>query len=163
MNLSTLVPLFKIFLKEFYDFSLRYKIYPLFNIEFISLSKDFQQQGILVNDTNNPGRIYFSGKGLRHPVYLDNQSYDILAKLKENSQEHVQKMTVKLNSLLSEKNAGISLSFGEVKKYSKALVRERHIALALREKVYKKYSEVTTNNQTFGYLITYNPNIKNKY
>ena len=133
--------------KEFYNLSLRYKIYPLFNIEFVSLSKDFQQQGILVNDTNNPGRIYFSGKGLRYPVLQDNRSYDILTKLKKNSQEHVQKMTMKLNSLLSKKKAGISLSYGEVKKYSKALVRERHIAMALREKVYKKYSEVADRKE----------------
>jgi len=127
--------------KEFYELSLRYKIYPLFNIEFISLSKEFQQKGILVNDTNNPGRIYFSGKGLRYPLLQGNRSYDMLTKLKNSNQEHVQKMTMKLDNLLSEKNAGISLSFGEVKKYSKALVRERHIAMALREKIYKKYSE----------------------
>jgi len=127
--------------KEFYELSLVYKIYPLFNIEFISLSKDFQQRGILVNDPNNPGRIYFSGKGLRYPLLQGNRSYDILKKLKNTSQDHVQEMTIKLDNFLSEKRAGISLSFSEVKNYAKALVRERHIATALREKVYKKYSE----------------------
>jgi hypothetical protein len=128
--------------KEFYKLSLRYKIFPLFNIEFISLSKEFQQKGILVNDPNNPGRIYFSGKGLRYPLLKDNIYY-ILANLKNSSQEHVRKMTVKLDNLLGKKKTGISLSFEEVKKYSKALVRERHIAKALREKVYKKYSATT--------------------
>ncbi len=125
--------------KEFYELSLRYKIFPLFNIEFISLSKEFQQKGILVNDTNNPGRIYFCGKGLRYPLLRENLYY-ILANLKNSSQVHVQKMTVKLDNLLGEKKSSISLSFGEVREYSKALVRERHIAMALREKVYKKYS-----------------------
>ncbi len=126
---------------EFYKLSLRYRIYPLFNIEFISLSKDFQQKGILVNDPNNPGRIYFSGKGLHYPVIHDNRSRDMITAMKINSQEHVQKMTMKLNSLLNKKNTGISLNFGEVVEYSKALVRERHIAKALREKVYRIYSE----------------------
>jgi hypothetical protein len=126
--------------KEFYELSLRYKVFPLFNIEFIALSKDFQQRGILVNDPNNPGRIYFSGKGLRYPLLQNNRLYDILTKLKNSSQDHVQKMTMKLDNLLSEKRAGISISYDEVGKYSKSLVRERHIAMALREKIYKKHS-----------------------
>ena len=138
--------------KEFYELSLQYKIFPLFNIEFISLSKDFQHRGMLVNDPNNPGRIYFSGKGLQYPLLQNNSYYDILTKLKNSSQDHVQKMTVKLDNLLSEKNAGISLSFGEVKEYSKALVRERHIAMALREKVYKKYSESADRKKLFEHI-----------
>ena len=99
--------------EEFCNLSLRYKIYPLFNIEFISLSKEFQKRGILVNDPNNSGRIYFSGKGLRYPVICDNKSRIMLNALKENSLEHVRKMTIKLNKLLSEKNTGISLSFAK--------------------------------------------------
>jgi hypothetical protein len=138
--------------KEFYKLSLRYKIFPLFNIEFISLSKDFQQRGILVNDPNNPGRIYFSGKGLRYPLLRDNRSYDILKKLKNSSQDHIRKMTMKLDNLLNEKKAGISLSYGEVKKYSKALVRERHIATALREKIYKKYSGYADRKKLLGHI-----------
>ena len=59
--------------KEFCELSLIYKVFPLFNIEFITLSKDYQQRGILVNDRNNPGRIYFSGKGLKYPVVLEKQ------------------------------------------------------------------------------------------
>ena len=43
------------------------KIFPLFNIEFIGLLKEEQQKGIRINDPNNPGRIYFSGKGLDFP------------------------------------------------------------------------------------------------
>src|SRR5664279_34572 len=43
------------------------RIFPLFNIEFIGLLKEEQKKGIRVNDPNNPGRIYFSGKGLDYP------------------------------------------------------------------------------------------------
>jgi DNA polymerase III alpha subunit (gram-positive type) len=137
--------------EEFYKLSLWYKIFPLFNIEFISLSKEFQQGGILVNDPNNPGRIYFSGKGLRYPLLQDNRYY-ILTNLKNSSQEHVQKMTVKLDNLLSEKKAGISLNFVEVREYSKALVRERHIAMALREKVYKKYTATADRKKILEHI-----------
>ena len=46
------------------------KLYPLFNIEFISLHKADQEAGVRVNDPNNPGRTYLSGKGLAYPVEL---------------------------------------------------------------------------------------------
>src|SRR3989304_8093367 len=55
---------------EFNSFASKHRIYPVFNIEFIGLIKEFQVQGIRVNDPNNPGRIYFSGKGLSFPFSL---------------------------------------------------------------------------------------------
>ena len=48
----------------FHEGCVRNKIFPLFNIEFIGLLKTEQKNGIRINDPNNPGRIYFSGKGL---------------------------------------------------------------------------------------------------
>ena len=43
-------------------------LYPLFGIEFISLNVEDQAAGVRVNDPNNPGRTYLSGKGLAYPV-----------------------------------------------------------------------------------------------
>src|SRR5574344_1846788 len=50
------------------------QLYPLFNIEFISLNVEDQVKGIRVNDPNNPGRTYLSGKGLDYPVTLKGRS-----------------------------------------------------------------------------------------
>ena len=55
---------------SFYDGCLKNRIFPLFNIEFIGLMKDEQKKGIRINDPNNPGRIYFCGKGLDYPFHL---------------------------------------------------------------------------------------------
>ena len=38
-------------------------LFPLFGIEFISLNAADQAAGLRVNDPNNPGRTYISGKG----------------------------------------------------------------------------------------------------
>ena len=46
------------------------RIFPLFNIEFIGLLRDEQKKGIRINDPNNPGRIYFCGKGLDYPFSI---------------------------------------------------------------------------------------------
>ena len=45
-------------------------LYPLFNIEFISLNEEDQKAGLKVNDPGNPGRTYLSGKGLSYPFVL---------------------------------------------------------------------------------------------
>ena len=52
---------------QFYDYAVKTRKFPLFNVEFIGLIPAFQEKGITVNDPNNPGRIYFSGKGLNYP------------------------------------------------------------------------------------------------
>lgn len=44
-------------------------IFPLFNIEFTGLLEEEQKKGIRINDPNNPGRIYFCGKGLDYPFH----------------------------------------------------------------------------------------------
>ena len=46
-------------------------LYPLFNIEFISLNEEDQKAGLRVNDPGNPGRTYLSGKGLSYPFKLE--------------------------------------------------------------------------------------------
>ena len=48
----------------------RRSLFPLFNIEFISLNQEDQAAGLRVNDPNNPGRTYLSGKGLNCPPTL---------------------------------------------------------------------------------------------
>ncbi|WP_372775944.1 hypothetical protein [Mangrovibacterium sp.] len=115
-------------------------VFPLFNIEFMSLQKDLQAAGIRVNDPNNPGRTYFSGKGLRFPVHLNVAMVDRLFQIQEESNRQTAQMIGKLNELLAEIGAGFSFTFEGVKeRYAKNLVRERHIAKALREAIVDAY------------------------
>jgi hypothetical protein len=110
------------------------KIFPLFNIEFIGLLKDEQKKGVRINDPNNPGRIYFSGKGLDFPFQLGWIQRRQLKAVKKESQVQIKAMIAKLNYLIEEKYPGMKLSYTTIKKvYAHELVRERHIAKALRE------------------------------
>ncbi len=130
---------------EFYKYSLKTRIFPLFNIEFISLSSDLQKRGIRINDPNNPGRIYFSGKGLDFPSILPEAYLELIGSSIKESQRQVESMVIKTNEWLIEIEAGFLLDFNEIKKkYAKNLVRERHIAKALRVKIYEKFSTKET-------------------
>jgi hypothetical protein len=125
---------------EFQDNALENWIFPLFNIEFIALDRDLQKRGIRVNDPNNPGRTYFSGKGLDFPVSLDTDHTEIVNRVKAESLRQVQIMVDKTNALLTDLQADIQLDYQDIrKKYARDLVRERHIAKALRIAIFEKF------------------------
>lgn len=125
----------------FHDWCIRSGIFPLFNIEFIGLMKDEQRNGIRINDPNNPGRIYFCGKGLDYPFHLTEENLRIIAGVKEETQNQLRAMISKLNELIRKVNPSLSLSFDEIRKrYAHDLVRERHIAKALRFLALEKFN-----------------------
>ncbi len=114
-------------------------LYPLFNIEFISLNEQDQKSGMRVNDPANPGRTYLSGKGLSYPFKLDEPYASQLANVRKESNDQVEAMCGRLNELLSVTKMDFSLDFEWIKnELTKGSIRERHLAKALRLKVYEK-------------------------
>jgi hypothetical protein len=121
--------------------ALKNNVFPLFNIEFISLLKPEQQQGIRINDPNNPGRCYFSGKGLDYPFSVDKRLAEKLGHIVGQSQEQVKAMIEKCNQWFASIQADIRLNYPDIrKKFAKELVRERHIAKAIRVAVFEAHS-----------------------
>ncbi len=115
-------------------------IFPLFNIEAIALSKELQQKGIRVNDPNNPGRTYLSGKGLNFPASFSGKCKEMLESVKAESQRQVSDMIAKLNACLKESGIDIVFTYDEIRRrYARQLVRERHIAQALRVAVFERF------------------------
>ena len=122
---------------EWAKFAEEYGVFPLFNIEFVGLSEEEQLKGIKINDPNNPGRIYISGKGLAYPTMLAEPYYSELENVKINSNRQVKEMCDALNAHLGQAGIGLQLSFYEIKQsLSMGMVRERHLAQALRIKVF---------------------------
>lgn len=126
------------------------KIFPLFNIEYISLNRDDQSAGIKVNDPNNPGRTYLSGKGLAFPATLNEPYASTLESVRLESNLQVQKMCARLNEVLANCNAGFKLDYEDIKlRMTKGMVRERHLAKALREKINTQFT--TAEDQQLFY------------
>lgn len=127
--------------ETFYNSCLRNNVFPLFNIEFMGLMKDEQKKGIRINDPNNPGRIYFCGKGLDYPFHLKCfrrlQIYNVI----RESQKQMKSMTAKLNDLIMKANPSISLNYDTIReKFAEEMVRERHLAKALSHLATEKYN-----------------------
>ncbi|MDR2841307.1 MAG: PHP domain-containing protein [Paludibacter sp.] len=113
-------------------------LYPLFGIEFISLNRADQQAGLRVNDPGNPGRTYLSGKAMSHPFTISEPYTSLLATVVEQSNAQVEAMLIKLNQILKDKNAGFSLALEQIKqKFTMGMLRERHLAKALRVAAYE--------------------------
>jgi len=127
---------------EFANWGRKYRIFPLFNIEFMGLMKDMQEKGILVNDWNNPGRTYFSGKALKHTPDLSPESIKFLGNIQENSQVQMREMIDKTESILKSINAEFSVGYEGIRdRFAKKLLRERHIARAIREASMERYNQ----------------------
>ncbi len=125
----------------FYNGCLQNNIFPLFNIEFIGLMKEEQQKGIRINDPNNPGRIYFTGKGFDFPFHLGWLKKRELNRVIRENQKQIEAMVFKVNSIINNINPSLSLTYNEIKqKFARNQVRERHIAKALRYIALENYS-----------------------
>lgn len=112
---------------------------PLFNIEFIGLNQQDQAKGIRVNDPNNPGRTYISGKGLKCPPALPEPYKSQLSRVRAESNAQVKAMCAKLNDLLESLSLDFRLDYGQIlSEMTKGNIRERHLAKALRIKVYEQ-------------------------
>lgn len=124
---------------EFAELAVANNIFPLFNIEFMGLQNDLQEAGVRVNDPSNPGRTYFSGKGLNQPAKMSEASFEILKKLKVESNLQTFEMVEKLNAFFTEKEIDIQFDAEEVQeRLAINLFRERHIAQAIRIAVFEK-------------------------
>lgn len=117
-------------------------LFPLFNIEFVALSREYQASGIQVNDPNNPGRTYISGKGLSFPMSLKGESLEKLSTIRSVANSYVEQMCTKLNDHLTACASPFSIDFNEVTvSLTKGNIRERHLAKALRMKVDEHFSD----------------------
>ena len=108
-------------------------LFPLFGIEFISLNSEDQAAGLRVNDPNNPGRTYISGKGLAYPVMLRGEPLRQLQAVLAESNAQVERMCAKLNAHLASVGESIHLDFPQIARdLTLGSIRERHLAKALR-------------------------------
>ncbi len=142
---------------EFARLAKEFSVFPLFNIEFMALQNNLQEAGVRVNDPNNPGRTYFSGKGLRYPVKMSAGSEDKMAHLQKESNRQTYQMVEKLNAFLADNNIDLHFDAADLhSKLAKGLFRERHIAQAIRVAIFEKVSSPDGRKRLFEKIFSGN-------
>ncbi|MGW8314062.1 MAG: hypothetical protein ACWGNV_00570 [Bacteroidales bacterium] len=122
--------------EEFVGHCLKRAVFPLLNVEMIGVSKPMQEQGIRINDPNNPGRIYISGKGLAHPSVLPQPLKEKVSNVIRESNHQVAEMVELVNRWMEKQGVDITLSVEEMMRdEARDLLRERHVARMLRLKL----------------------------
>jgi hypothetical protein len=118
--------------ERFGELCRRNRIHPLYNIEFIALSREDKREGKRFNDPKNPGVMYFCGKALRVPVCFGRESRATLEALREGGRTRIATMIATLNDYLATRGLELSFDYDDIKaRYAENTVRERHIAKAL--------------------------------
>jgi hypothetical protein len=121
---------------EFFEVTSKYHVFPLFNIEFTGLDKELQDHAVRVNDPNNPGRIYLCGKGLNYPV-VNKAFINSLNTLQESNNQQAKNIIEKANAFFQNNQIDITLDYNSILvHYTKNIVRERHIARAIKDAVF---------------------------
>lgn len=125
---------------EFAALALDHHVFPLFNIEFMALQPEEQRRGIRVNDPVNPGRTYLSGKGVSFPVSMSEKNRKKLETLQVESNRQTYSMVEKLNEFLAQIHSDIRFDATAMQhQLARNLLRERHIAMAVRIAIAEKY------------------------
>jgi len=139
--------------EEFSELSKKYGVYPLFNVEFMGLLAEEQKKGIRINDPNNPGRIYFSGKGLDYPVKLTGEALEKFNNTFNESNRQTKAMLEKASAFMQSIAAELALDYDTtMKAHTRGMLRERHISKAIRMKVFEQFQSSEERKEIFRKL-----------
>jgi hypothetical protein len=137
--------------EEFTDLCDTHRKFPLYNIEFMGLLRPEQEKGLRINDPNNPGRIYFCGKALDFPVDQESRAMGIIRDLSVASLVQTREMVEKTSAHLVKTDPKLSLDYGDLlKNLTKGMLRERHIAKAIRIRVFELYKTDNERRKIFS-------------
>jgi len=124
---------------DFYELAHDNRIFPMFNIEIVGLLMEEQYKKFRINDPNNPGRTYISGKGLDFPFELDPAMECMLHNIRYENQIHTKEIIEKANRIIQEIDLLLALKYSEIKRlFAKDFVSERHVSRAIRTLVYAR-------------------------
>ncbi len=126
--------------REFYQKGLQEGIFPMFNIEIVALMVREQYDRFRINDPENPGRTYLSGKGLDYPFHLDELLACRIQNASREIQIHLKEVIEKASQVIQEIDPGLSLKYSEVKRvFAREFVTERHISRAIRSLIFERF------------------------
>ena len=145
--------------EAFMESALVHRIFPLFNIEFITLYAEAREKGWQVNDPDNPGRTYFCGKGLPWPFNPPADFTQFLRRLRNAENNRVFEMAERLNRHLDQVEPRIKISQDGLRALAKSLVRERHLARAVRMAVAGEYPAQEERHAAFTRIFSGTPPI----
>jgi hypothetical protein len=123
---------------------------PLFGLEFISLMAQEREDGIRINDPDNPGRAYICGKGIPAPTHPDADASVFLERAKSANEERTATMVDRMRDLLAEAGLDLDVSYTSIVSVVAdraavpapwVVLQERHVALGFQVALFDALAE----------------------
>ena len=106
-------------------------IAPTFSFEAVAMDRDAEAQGVLLNDPDNPGRIYLCGKGVTRVPPDSSTEMQNLNRMRAALERRNRKMTEKVAGLFGERLHAAGPTWEEVRALTpRGNATERHVAWA---------------------------------
>jgi hypothetical protein len=126
---------------EFQEWCGRYRIFPVFNIEFLVRNEELKADKALQNAPADAGFLYLCGKSLSYPLKLSADHQNLLIASWKKTQDYIWGVIDRLNDHLKKCAIAISLDYNDVRKrYAKKIVHERHVARVLYDEMVRAYT-----------------------
>jgi hypothetical protein len=131
---------------QFATLAMQKGIFPLFGIEIIALMEDLVENGTLINDPGNFGKIYICGKGITKFSPMSENASRLLQTIRVNDSLRMNEMTRKLSYIFVNAGIDIALTPDIIKERiatrtgvspDTVYLQERHLAQAFQEAFYE--------------------------
>ncbi len=111
-------------------------IAPTFSLEAVAMDRDAETDGLLLNDPDNPGRVYLCGKGVtRNPPDSSTEMRN-LARLRAALERRNREMTEKVDALFKDRLHADGPTWESVRRLTpRGNATERHVAWATLERL----------------------------
>jgi hypothetical protein len=131
---------------DFVSFCRSKHIFPTFGTETICLIENLVQQGVLINDPGNPGKMYYCGKGIAQLSSLRARAEEILEGIRLRDGRRMVEMIAKVESIFADHALPTQLTEDRIRQavadrhgcgIGQVVLQERHIAQAFQEAMFR--------------------------
>ncbi|NBB94808.1 MAG: hypothetical protein GVY16_03620 [Planctomycetes bacterium] len=141
-------------------------IFTVFGLEIISLIDSLVTAGVLINDPNNPGRMYICGKAPCGWAGPSPRAAELLTRIRRNDTERMAEMVRRVNDCFAE--AGIQADLSDQRVIDAIVerhhcpretvtIQERHIAMAFQEKLFALLCDLDKRRELLVKLLNDEP------
>jgi len=120
-------------------------VFPLFGLEIISLIAELKDEGIKVNDPDNPGRMYLCGKGITRFAPMSAEAELLMQRIRDADRARIDVMIERMTALMRSKGVSTEVTAASIRStlarryavpVATVYLQERHVAQAFQEAVF---------------------------
>jgi len=120
-------------------------VFPLFGVELLCMDEALRDDGVLVNDPGNPGKIYLCGKGLARLEPMSDEARRLVTRVRDDNARRMEEMTTRLDAIFTAGGVATELDASRIVEgivarhacpAAEVHLQERHLCRAFQERLF---------------------------